>query len=57
MQPSVGVELWGPEFEVRFLSVVELGFRVAADLPALANRDQVRVKPRMAAMLVVGFGR
>ena len=57
VQPSVGVELWGPEFEVRFLSVVELGFRVAADLPALANRDQVRVKPRMAAMLVVGFGR
>ena len=56
VQPGVGVELWGPEFEVPFLSLVELGFRVAADLPVLASRDQVRAKPRMAAMLVVGFG-
>ena len=56
VQPGVGVELWGPEFEVPFLSLVELGLRVAADLPVLANRAQVMVKPRLAAMLVVGFG-
>lgn len=56
LQPGVGVEFWGPEFDVPFISLVELGFRVAADLPILANRDQVAVKPRLAAMLVVGFG-
>ena len=56
LQPGVGVELWGPEFDVPFISLVELRFRVAADLPILANRDEVAVKPRLAGMLVVGFG-
>lgn len=56
VQPGVGVELWGPEFDLPFLSLAELGIRVAADLPILANRAQVKVKPRMAAMVVVGFG-
>ena len=57
LQPGVGVEFRGPEFEVPLLSLVELGLRVAADLPILANRDHVEVKPRLAAMLVLGFGR
>ncbi len=44
VQPGVGVEFWGPEFDLPFLSRVELGLRIAADLPVLANRDQVMVK-------------
>ena len=56
LQPGVGVQFWGPDFDVPFLSLVELGIRVAADLPILANRDRVEVRPRMAVMLVVGFG-
>lgn len=56
LQPGVGVEFWGPEFDVPFISLVELGLRVAADLPILANRDHVEVRPRMAVMLVAGFG-
>lgn len=56
VQPGVGVEFWGPEFDLPFLSLVELGLRIAADLPVLANRDRVMVRPRMAAMVVVGFG-
>ena len=57
LQPGVGVEFWGPEFDVPFISLAELGFRVATDLAILANRDHVEVRPRMAGMLVVGFGR
>ena len=57
LQPGAGVEFWGPEFDVPFISLAELGFRVAADLAILANRDHVEVKPRMAGTLVVGFGR
>ena len=55
LQPGVGVEFWGPEFDVPLISLAELGFRVAADLPILANRDHVEVRPRMAGMLVVGW--
>ena len=57
LQPGVGVEFWGPEFDVPFISLAELGFRVATDLAILANRDHVEVRPRMAGMFVVGFGR
>ena len=56
LQPGFGVDFWGPDFDVPLLSLAELGFRVAADLPILANRDHVEVRPRVAAMLVVGFG-
>ena len=56
LQPGVGVNLWGPDFDLPLLSLAELGFRIAADLPILANRDHVEVRPRMAVMLVVGFG-
>ena len=56
LQPGVGVEFWGPDFDVPLVSRVELGFRVAADLPILADREQVAVKPRLAGMFVVGFG-
>ena len=56
LQPGVGVEFWGPDFDVPFISLVELGLRVAADLPILADRDHVEVRPRLAVMLVVGFG-
>ena len=55
LQPGVGVEFWGPEFDVPLISLAELGLRVAADLPILANRDHVEVRPRMAGMLVVGW--
>ena len=57
MQPGVGVEIRGPGFDAPFIQFAELGFRVAADLPILANLDHVEVKPRLAGMLVVGFGR
>ena len=56
LQPGVGVEFWGPDFDVPFIQLVELGLRVAADLPIVANRDHVEVRPRLAVMLVVGFG-
>ena len=56
LQPGVGIDFWGPDFDLPFISLVELGFRIAAGLPILANRDHVEVRPRMAVMLVVGFG-
>ena len=48
MQPGMGVDLnvWR-----------RLTLRLAADLPILADRDYVGLRPKLSARVVVGFGR